>query len=66
MKSDVEELKFLDEIPLNSDILLNSIRTESKSQIKALFDQHQQVIKFCHKYNYFNKKKNKKLTLINL
>ena len=44
IKSDVEELKVLDEIPLDSPILLNAIKTNTKEQIKALFDQHQKVI----------------------
>lgn len=51
IKSDVEELKQLDEIPLNSDILLNAIKTNSREQIKALFDQHLQEtsIDICSK-----------------
>lgn len=44
IKSDVEELKTLDEIPLDSEILLNAIKTNSKEQLKALFEQHQKVI----------------------
>lgn len=51
IKSDVEELKQLDEIPLNSDILLNAIKINSREQIKALFDQHLQEtsIDICSK-----------------
>lgn len=51
IKSDVEELKQLDEIPLNSDILLNTIKINSREQIKALFDQHLQEtsIDICSK-----------------
>ncbi len=42
-KSDAEELKTMDEIPLNCDVLLNAIKSDSKAQIKALFEQHQNV-----------------------
>ena len=42
-KSNAEELKTMDEIPLSCEVILNAIKLDSKAQIKALFDQHQNV-----------------------
>lgn len=40
IKSDLKELKDLDSIPVDHEVLLNTIKHDSKKQIKQLFDEY--------------------------